>query len=71
MGITDKDLTMKKHKVLFSLISFCAFILVFASGFYLKMNADSLSKAQSLAWGGIFVVSALTFARGIRYLGQS
>lgn len=60
----------KKYTLLFSLISFCAFILVFASGFYLKTHAETLSKGQSLAWGGIFVVSALTFVRGIRYLGN-
>lgn len=61
---------MKKHKILFALITFAAFIMVFTVGFYLKTHAEELTRMQSLAWGGIFVVSCLTVVRGIRYLGQ-
>lgn len=61
---------MNKTKILFALITFAAFVLVFAAGFYLKMNAGSLSKGASIAWGGVFVASSLTFVRGIKYLGN-
>jgi hypothetical protein len=34
------------------------------------MNSDTMSKAASIAWGAVFVASALTVVRGIKYLGQ-
>ncbi|WFB34706.1 hypothetical protein P3T73_11100 [Kiritimatiellota bacterium B12222] len=61
---------MNKQKLLFALITLIAFVLTFWSGFYLKLHASELSKPAILGWGAIFVASALTVVRGIRYMGQ-
>lgn len=61
---------MTKPKILFALITVAALVLVMSSGFYLRMNSDTMSKAASIAWGAVFVASALTVVRGIKYLGQ-
>jgi len=62
---------MKKAKILFALITIAALALMLYAGFFLKINGAELSRPMSIGWGAIFVASALTVVRGIKYLGQS
>ncbi|MGA0369628.1 MAG: hypothetical protein ACO3N7_09285 [Kiritimatiellia bacterium] len=61
---------MKKPKILFALITIAAAALMIYCGLHLKINGAEMSRPVSLAWGAIFVGSALTVVRGIKYLGR-
>lgn len=61
---------MKKAKIPFAIITLAAFALTLFALYNLKGGSGDLGKNAMLGWGAIFIVSALTVVRGIKYLGQ-